>query len=90
MAETYTEIRQHLDSGNVHEAKAVAGALLEEKDDAALHYLYGLACARLGEYHHAVNAFLQAERLDPQSPAVEAKAMLDEIYAFRNTDLINP
>ncbi|MBR1838949.1 MAG: tetratricopeptide repeat protein [Bacteroidaceae bacterium] len=44
----------------------------------------------MGEYSQAMTAFMQSERLDPQSPAVHAKEMLEDIYAFRNTDMINP
>ena len=86
----HTDIRKHLDAGRAHEAKMQAQQALKEAPDADLHYLHGLACARLGEYHHAINAFNHAERLNPDSPAVHAKAMLNEIYAFRNMDLINP
>ena len=86
----HTDIRTLLNAGRTSEAKALAAKRMEETPDADLHYLYGLACARQGEYHHAMNAFHRAESLDPDSPAVHAKDMLDGIYAFRNTDMINP
>ncbi len=86
----HSDIRSLLDSRQTTQAQQLAADRLRAKPDATLYYLHGLACARLGEYHHAINSFVRAERLDPHSPAVHAKAMLNEIYAFRNTDMINP
>ena len=43
-----------------------------------------------GQWHEAINCYLQAIELDPDSPAVEAKRMLDDILAFYNKDAYNP
>ena len=37
-----------------------------------------------------INAYIQAIELDPESPAVEAKRMLDDIMAFYCKDMYNP
>lgn len=89
-ANTYGEIRTLLDAHHAAHAKELAAEALRVSQNATLFYLYGLACARMGEYSQAMTAFMQSERLDPQSPAVHAKEMLEDIYAFRNTDMINP
>jgi hypothetical protein len=38
----------------------------------------------------AINNYLEAIALDPHSPAVEAKQMLDDILNFYNKDCYNP
>ena len=43
-----------------------------------------------GESQHALDNYLEAIALDPQSPAVEAKRMLDDILAYRCKDMYNP
>ncbi len=88
--ELYSHIRTHLRNGRAGVAKQLATEHLAAAPDDTLHYLYGLACARLGEFHEAINAFVRAERLNPQTPAIQARKMLEEIFAFRNTDMINP
>ena len=45
---------------------------------------------RQGDWQHALNCYMEAIDLDPQSPAVEAKRMLDDILAFYNKDAYNP
>ncbi|MBQ7633959.1 MAG: hypothetical protein IJS89_00060 [Bacteroidaceae bacterium] len=53
-------------------------------------YTEGLACAQRGDFKGAANAFLRSERGNPDSPASQMRAMLADIYDFRNTDMINP
>ena len=42
------------------------------------------------KWHEAINCYIQAIALDPDSPAVEAKRMLDDIMAFYCKDMYNP
>ena len=53
-------------------------------------YEQGNAYRKQGQWHEAINCYLQAIELDPDSPAVEAKRMLDEILAFYHKDAYNP
>ena len=53
-------------------------------------YEQGNACRKQGQWHEAINCYLQAIELDPDSPAVEAKHMLDDILAFYHKDAYNP
>ena len=42
------------------------------------------------QWAEAINCYIQAAELDPDSPAVEAKRMLDGILAFYCKDMYNP
>ena len=53
-------------------------------------YEQGNAYRRQGQFDKAINSYIQAAELDPDSPAVEAKRMLDDILAFYNKDSYNP
>ncbi|WP_077196413.1 tetratricopeptide repeat protein [Prevotella ihumii] len=45
---------------------------------------------RNGDFKNAMNCYLEAIELDPNSPAVEAKNMLENIFNFYNKDAYNP
>ena len=53
-------------------------------------YQLGNEARKHGQWHDAINAYIQAIALDPDSPAVEAKRMLDDIMAFYCKDMYNP
>ena len=53
-------------------------------------YELGNEARKHGQWHEAINAYIQAIELDPESPAVEAKRMLDDIMAFYCKDMYNP
>lgn len=54
------------------------------------YYQQGNECRRHGDWKGAIDNYLQAIALDPESPAVEAKKMVDDILAFYCRDLYNP
>ena len=43
-----------------------------------------------GDLKKAMNCYLEAIELDPESPALEAKKMLEDIFNFYNKDAYNP
>lgn len=45
---------------------------------------------RRGDYAEALSCYNEAIALDPDSPAMTAKQMLDEQFAFYYKDLYNP
>ena len=45
-------------------------------------YQQGNDYRRKGDWQHAIDCYLEAISLDPMSPAVEAKQMLDSILGF--------
>lgn len=53
-------------------------------------YQKGNDYRRQGDWQHAINCYLEAIGLDPDSPALEAKEMLDAILAFYHKDAYNP
>ena len=54
------------------------------------YYEQGNAYRKQGLWHKAINSYIQAIDLDPDSPAVEAKQMLDDIMSFYCKDMYNP
>ncbi|MDD6552499.1 MAG: tetratricopeptide repeat protein [Prevotellaceae bacterium] len=54
------------------------------------YYQQGNDYRRKGDFQHAINCYLEAIRLDANSPAVEAKQMLDDILNFYCKDYYNP
>ena len=53
-------------------------------------YERGNAFRKQGNWQEAINCYMEAIELNPDSPAVEAKAMLDDILHFYNKDAYNP
>ena len=53
-------------------------------------YEQGNDYRRQGNWQEAINSYIQAIELDPDSPAVEAKAMLDDILNYSHKDAYNP
>lgn len=54
------------------------------------YYKKGNEYRRAGNWQMALNNYLEAIALDPESPAVHAKAMLDDILNFYHKDYYNP
>lgn len=54
------------------------------------YYLKGNEFRRRGDFRQAMECYLEAIALDPESPAVQAKEMLDSIFSFYCKDLYNP
>ena len=54
------------------------------------YYAQGNAYRKQGNWQEAINCYIKAIELDPESPAVEAKRMLDDILDFYNKDMYNP
>ena len=54
------------------------------------YYKLGNEYRRKGDWKHAIDNYLEAIALDPESPAVDAKQMLDDMFAFYCKDMYNP
>ena len=57
---------------------------------AADYYQQGNAYRKQSQWNEAINCYIRAIELDPESPAAEAKRMLDDIMAFYCKDMYNP
>ena len=53
-------------------------------------YKKGNEYRRQSDGQHAIDCYMEAIELDPESPAVEAKQMLEDILNFYNKDAYNP
>ena len=53
-------------------------------------YLRGNAYRKQEDYRQALNNYLKAMELNPESPAVEAHAMLMKILDYYHKDTYNP
>lgn len=54
------------------------------------YYRKGNEFRKQGNWQEALNCYMEAIELDPNSPAVEAKRMLDDILAYYCKDMYNP
>lgn len=54
------------------------------------YYRFGNECRQRGDWKHAIENYNEAIELDPQSPAVEAKQMVENILDFYCKDIYNP
>ena len=50
------------------------------------YYEQGNAYRKAGNWQEAINCYIKAVELDPDSPAVEAKRMLDDIMNYYHKD----
>lgn len=90
MQSLYDKIKEEIASGDIRQALDLAEEALREAPDAYLLYLVGNAHAKAGHRREAMNAYRQAEALDPQGPAAEARQLMDNIMDFYCKDLYNP
>jgi tetratricopeptide (TPR) repeat protein len=54
------------------------------------YYQQGNAWRKQGDFKCALDCYMEAIALDPESPAVAAKEMLDDIMSFYCKDYYNP
>ena len=54
------------------------------------YYRLGNRYRREGNWQMAINSYVAAMELDPDSPSAGAKAMIDDILNFYNKDVYNP
>lgn len=54
------------------------------------YYREGNNYRKAGDFQHAMNCYIKAIELDPNSPAVTARQMLAAQYAFYHKDYYNP
>ena len=54
------------------------------------YYQEGNAWRKQGDFKRALDSYMEAIALDPESPAVAAKEMLDDIMSFYSKDYYNP
>ena len=59
------------------------------KEPARTWYLRGNDYRRKGDWKHALDCYMEAMDIDPESPAAEAKKMLEDILNYYHKDAYN-
>lgn len=83
-------VKKMIKEGKVDEAIALLDDYLSscpESDDA--FFLRGNAYSKKGDFKQALNNYLSAMEINPESPAKQAYGMLMKIMAFYNKDMYN-
>ncbi|MCR5407794.1 MAG: tetratricopeptide repeat protein [Bacteroidales bacterium] len=85
------KLRDLLDQSKADEAIALAERYRAEGGvmDDELFYLLGNAWRKKGNWQMAMNNYLEAIHLNPDSPAQQALDIANEILAFYNKDMYN-
>lgn len=80
-----------LNNGRIDEAIQLAESFIAESDkpDDRLYYLLGNAYRKKGNWQMAINQYLEAIAINPQSPAQQAYNMAMDILNFFNKDMYN-
>lgn len=90
MNTNYEEIQAMIQSGKLDCAQTHLSALLDvNSDDAYLLYLQGNLFRKQGKYTNALSFYMRSELLDANSPAAQAREMLEDIMNFYNKDMYN-
>ena len=85
------EIEAILQEGRIEEAIM----LLDEYISASVvpsdraYYLLGNAHRKLGDWQGAINNYLEAMEINPESPAANAYSIANDILDFYNKDMYN-
>ncbi len=88
---TLTEIRALIAENRTDEAIRLLEVHLQANpyDDAA-YLLLGNVYRKRSDWKHAIECYLSATEINPDSPAREAYRMTMDILNFMNPDLYNP
>lgn len=84
-------VQKYIDEGCYDEALDIINKRIKEypEDDEA-YYLRGALYKQIGKWGEALSDFNKAVAINPDSPAVTLRQLLQEIIDFRHTDLLNP
>ncbi|WP_085536120.1 tetratricopeptide repeat protein [Massilibacteroides vaginae] len=63
--------------------------LIQHPESDEAYFLRGNAYSKKGDFRQALNSYLNAIELNPESPAKQAHAMLMKIMEFYNKDMYN-
>ena len=84
------EIRKLLRENRIEEAiRALDAVIADSPTSDEAFYLRGNAYRKLGDFQQALNNYLSALELNPDSPAREAHDMLMEILDFYYKEMYN-
>lgn len=85
-----SKIQTNIDQNKIDVAIEQLGELIKENpNNDRLYYLMGNAYRKQENWQMAINSYLEAVEINPDSPAAEAKDMLLDILEFYNKDMYN-
>ena len=84
------QIDKMIQSGLIDNAIEVLHSFISEKPDDQAYYLLGNAYRKKGDFKNAMENYLEAIAINPDSPAVEAHQMLINILEFYHKEIYNP
>ena len=90
--ENVKKAKELIEGGKIAEAIQHLDEALSAPDVARadeLYYLRGNAYRKQSDWQMGLHHYLEAIALNPESPAVHAKAMLMDILEFYNKDMYN-
>ena len=76
-----------LEEGSAEEVLKVTQSCLSKGADDEIYYLRGNAFMRLQNWQGAIECYLEALALNPESPARETMQMAEDILNFYNKDI---
>lgn len=88
----YQDIKELIMLGRTVEAIGRLNQLIEDAATSSVDYLYylrGNAYRKQGDWPSAINNYLKAIELNPDSPASEAYRIAVDIQDFHNKDMYN-
>jgi tetratricopeptide (TPR) repeat protein len=91
--ETAAHIKELIVNGDTTSAIQTINAMLDKDGDVpkdVLFYLRGNAYRKLADWRQAINSYLEAIHINPQSEACEAYQMVMDILNFYHKDNFNP
>ena len=89
--EQLNTIKELINQGHIEQAVKELNVVIKNSsspNDEA-YYLLGNAYRKQGNWQLALNNYLSAIEINPESPALQAKKMLMDILNFYNKDMYN-
>lgn len=89
--EQLNDLKELINQGNVGQAIEQLDQLLQTNPTAkdTLYYLRGNAYRKKGNWQQALNNYQSAIDINPNSPAVQARAMVIDILNYYHKDMYN-
>ena len=85
------KVKNLMDSGRIEEAIALLDEAIASADGKLdeLYYERGNAYWKLQDWKNCLDSYAMAVAVNPESPAAEARRMVEEILQFFNKDMYN-
>lgn len=89
--EQLNNIKMLISQGNINQAIKELDTIITLNPDTCdeAYYLRGNAFRKKGDWQQALNNYLHAIEINPESPALQAKEILMDILNFYNKDMYN-